>query len=127
MTGTPQRPTGDDVSIGDLIRAYREAAGYSVRQLATMAGIHHSYLARLERGDKEKPTYEVLQRLADALEIDAGELLSFIGVRPTLPAPRVYYRRAFRLTDEEADEADRRMQEFIAELRQERRRKPGPE
>lgn len=127
MADIPKRPTSDDASVGDLIRAHREAAGYSMRQLAAMAGIHHSYLARLERGDKEKPTYEVLQRLADALEIDAGELLSFIGVRPTLPAPRVYYRRAFRLTDEEAEEADRRMQEFITELRQERRRKARPE
>ncbi len=107
-----------DASLGSVIRAHREAAGYSVRQLATMAGIHHSYLARLEAGDNARPNPDVLQRLADALEIDAGVLLSFIGIKPILPAPKVYYRRAYNLTDEDAAEAERRMQQIIADLQE---------
>jgi transcriptional regulator with XRE-family HTH domain len=119
MAKTPERSAGAGASLGAVIRAHRESAGYSARQLAAMAGIHHSYLARLEAGDNDRPAADVLQRLAEALEIDADELLGFIGVN-TLPEPRVYYRRAYKLTDEEAVQADNRMQAFIAELRQQR-------
>ncbi|HSV67555.1 MAG TPA: helix-turn-helix transcriptional regulator [Mycobacteriales bacterium] len=127
MADTSKRPAGDDASLGAVIRAHREAAGYSIRQLAAMAGMHYSYLARLENGDNDRPTADVLQRLSEALEIDADELLRFIGVKPTLPAPRTYYRRAYRLTDEEAAEADRRMQEFIAELQKRHKHEPDTE
>src|SRR5690242_3392493 len=106
---------GDDASLGSVIRAHREAAGYSQRQLAAMAGVNYSYLSRLESGDNDRPTAEVLQRLADALEIDQDELLGFIGVK-TLPEPRVYYRRAYNLTDEQAAEADARMREIVTDL-----------
>lgn len=52
----------------------------------------------------DNPSAAVLQKLADALELDASELLTFIGVGPssTLPSPRVYFRRKFGMTDQEA-------------------------
>jgi transcriptional regulator with XRE-family HTH domain len=126
MADAPTHPAGDEASLGKVIRAHREAAGYSVRQLAAMVGIHHGYLARLETGDRSKPTADVLQRLAEALEIDADELLRFIGVK-TLPEPRVYYRRAYNLTDEDAAEAERRMQQIIADLQERHHQEPGEE
>jgi hypothetical protein len=44
-----------------------------------------------------------------------------------LPEPRVYYRRAYQLSDEEAAEAEQRMHEVIAELRRKYRRAPDSE
>ncbi len=126
MIDTPKQPAGDDASLGAVIRSHREAAGYSARQLATMAGINYAYLTRLETGDRSKPTADVLQRLAEALEIDADELLRFIGVK-TLPEPRAYYRRAYKLTDDEAAEAEQRMDEVIADLRRRHRTEPEAE
>jgi hypothetical protein len=54
-----------------------------------------------------------LQRLADALKIDSGDLLAFLGVKPSVPEPRVYFRRAYGMSDSEAAEAEA----IIANLR----------
>jgi transcriptional regulator with XRE-family HTH domain len=105
ITKQSQKP--ERASLGDVIRAYREQAGLSQRQLAAMADLHHSLLARIENGDVERPGAELLQRLGDTLEIDAQELLSFIGVRPALPEPRAYFRRAYGLSETQAREAAR--------------------
>src|SRR6266849_5822966 len=91
-------------SLGETIRAHREAAGLSQRQLGSMADLHHSLLARIESGEVEKPSAELLQRLADTLEIDAQALLEFIGVKPNLPEPQVYFRKEFGVSDREARE-----------------------
>jgi transcriptional regulator with XRE-family HTH domain len=104
---TNQTPGPGRALLGQVIRAYREQAGLSQRQLAAMAGLHHSLLARIENGEVERPSAELLQHLSDTLEIDASELLSFIGVRPSLPEPRAYFRRAYGLSDTQAREAAR--------------------
>jgi transcriptional regulator with XRE-family HTH domain len=89
---TPSRNTSKPVStpeptaLGAYIRTVREEAGLSQRQLAGLAGFHHSMLARLESGEvAEQPKPENLQRLADALGIDSGDLLAFLGVKPSEP------------------------------------------
>lgn len=101
MSDINQEP---EASLGTVVRAYREETGFSQRQLAAMVGMHHSLLARIENGDVTQPSAELLQRLADTLEIDAQELLQFIGVRPVIPEPTMYFRREFGLSDAEAEE-----------------------
>lgn len=96
-----------EASLGATIRTYREQAGLSQRQLAAMAELHHSVLARIENGEVTSPSADLLQRLADVLEVDAAELLAFIGVKPDLPKPQFYFRRAYGLTQAEAEEAAR--------------------
>ena len=41
----------DGVRLGDAIRRAREALALSLRQLAPLVQLHHSFLARLEAGD----------------------------------------------------------------------------
>ncbi|MEU0537072.1 helix-turn-helix domain-containing protein [Amycolatopsis tolypomycina] len=109
----------DDIeprTLANLIRQGREAAGLSVRQLAPLVGVHHSVLARIESGEVARPSAEVVQHIAEALELDAAELLAFVGVKPTLPEPRVYFRRAYGMSDDEAKEAE----QIIADLRAKR-------
>jgi transcriptional regulator with XRE-family HTH domain len=125
MSDKPSSGPSDGATLATVIRTHREAAGYSVRQLAAMVGIHHGYLARLETGDRGKPTADILQRLAEALEIDQDELLCFIGVK-TLPEPRAYYRRAYKLTETQAAEAEARMDEVIADVRRKHRQNERP-
>lgn len=91
--------------LGEYLRAQRLEAGYSVRKLAALVGVDHGYLTRLESGERGKPSADVLQRIADALDIDAAPLLACIGVKPNMPAPRAYFRRAYGLSDAEATEA----------------------
>jgi transcriptional regulator with XRE-family HTH domain len=94
-------------SLGEYLRSERERAGWSQRQFAGMVGIHYSYLSRLESGATANPAPELLQRMAEVLEIDATELLAYIGVKPNLPEPRMYFRSAYGLTPEQAEQAAR--------------------
>jgi transcriptional regulator with XRE-family HTH domain len=90
-------------SLGARLRAARTAAGLTVRQLAERTGITHGYLVKLENNQKENPAADKLMRIAAALNVDESELLAYIGVTPTLPEPRVYFRRALGVDAKEAD------------------------
>ncbi len=57
---------GRAVRVGLEVRARREGAGLSQRQLAEMVGIRQPNIARLEAGDV-LPTLGTLDRIADAL------------------------------------------------------------
>ena len=101
-------------TLGAYLRAARLEAGLSVRQLAHAADITHGYLVKLETDQSDNPSAAVLQRLADVLEIDASDLLVFIGVEPssTLPSPRVYFRRKFGISDAEAARLSRLIADY---------------
>jgi transcriptional regulator with XRE-family HTH domain len=107
---SPKTPT----TLGQTLRTARQEAGLSVRQLARAAGISHGYLVKLETDQNDNPSAAHLQRLADVLEIDAGQLLTFIGVKPAsrLPAPRVYFRRKLGLSATEADRLSRLVEDY---------------
>lgn len=101
-------------TLGTRLRASRLKAGLSIRQLARLADINHSYLVKLETDQNDNPSAAHLQRLADVLEIDASDLLAFIGVEPSsaLPPPRVYFRRKFGLSSAEAARLSRLIEEY---------------
>jgi transcriptional regulator with XRE-family HTH domain len=88
-------------TLGEYLRTERERAGLSQRQLASRVGIHNSYLARLENGETANPAADVLQRIADVLEISSTDLLAFIGVKPPegLPELAPYLRAKYRMSD----------------------------
>lgn len=96
--------TNHQRTLGTYLREARTAAGFSIRGLAEQAGIGHPYLVKLEHDQNDRPSADILQRLADALGIEAGELLGYIGVKPasTLPSPRVYFRRKLGINADEA-------------------------
>ncbi|MEC3976231.1 helix-turn-helix domain-containing protein [Amycolatopsis sp. H20-H5] len=92
-------------TLAAAIRRGREAAGLSVRQLAPLVGAHHSVLSRIEAGAVARPSPELVQNIAAALELDPSDLLAFIGVKSTMPEPKVYFRRAYGMSETEAAEA----------------------
>ena len=65
--------------IGTFIRAQREAAQVSVRQLAEKAGVSNPYLSQIERGLR-KPSADVLQQIAKALRVSAEVLYVRAGI-----------------------------------------------
>jgi transcriptional regulator with XRE-family HTH domain len=77
-----ETPMDGPSTLGEYLRAERERAGISQRQLAGRVGIHNSYLARLENGETANPAADLLQRIAEVLEISSADLLAFIGVKP---------------------------------------------
>ena len=65
--------------IGSFIKAQREAAQVSVRQLAEKAGVSNPYLSQIERGLR-KPSAEVLNQIAKALRVSAEVLYVQAGI-----------------------------------------------
>jgi transcriptional regulator with XRE-family HTH domain len=61
--------------LGERIRHLRRERSLSQEKLAELADIHVNHLRRVELG-QANPTYLVLLRLADALEISASRLLA---------------------------------------------------
>jgi len=65
--------------IGSFIRAQREAAEVSIRQLAERAGVSNPYLSQIERGLR-KPSAEVLAQIAKGLRMSAEVLYARAGI-----------------------------------------------
>jgi transcriptional regulator with XRE-family HTH domain len=59
-------------SVGPAIRHYREEAGLTQGELASMAGLNRSYLSELEQGHETEQMRRILR------------LLKLLGVRATL-------------------------------------------
>jgi transcriptional regulator with XRE-family HTH domain len=72
--------------IGSFIKAQRELAQVSVRQLAEKAGVSNPYLSQIERGLR-KPSAGVLKQLAKALRVSAEVLYVQAGIlEPSVPS-----------------------------------------
>ena len=65
--------------IGSFIRAQREAAEVSIRQLAERAGVSNPYLSQIERGLRN-PSAEVLGQSAKGLRMSAEVLYARAGI-----------------------------------------------
>ena len=65
--------------LGDLIRAQRQTAKLSLRQLSVMAQVSNAYLSQVERG-LHQPSVRVLRSIADALDVSAEMLLGQAGL-----------------------------------------------
>jgi transcriptional regulator with XRE-family HTH domain len=65
--------------LGEYIREQRRIAEISVRQLARMAGVSNPYLSQIERGLR-RPSAEILQQIAKALQISAEALYIQAGI-----------------------------------------------
>lgn len=65
--------------VGSFIRQQRESARKSVRDLARAAGMSNPYLSQIERGIR-RPSAEILQRIARALEISSETLYVRAGI-----------------------------------------------
>jgi transcriptional regulator with XRE-family HTH domain len=65
--------------LGEFIREQRSVARLSVRRLSDMAGISNPYLSQIERGLR-KPSAEILQQIAKALQLSAETLYIRAGI-----------------------------------------------
>lgn len=72
--------------LGAFLREQRQAAQLSLRQLSDLAGVSNPYLSQIERGLK-KPSAEILQQLARALQVSAESLYVHAGILDAVPAP----------------------------------------
>lgn len=61
--------------VGKRVRQFRKAKGLTQQQLGQLAGLYHTTISELERGDTE-PHIATLQRIASALNISVTQLLT---------------------------------------------------
>jgi transcriptional regulator with XRE-family HTH domain len=91
-------------ALGAFIRAQRQLANLSLRQMADLAHVSNPYLSQLERGLHE-PSVRVLQSIARALNVSAESLLAQAGLADEQEADEVdteaAIRRDPRLTDDQ--------------------------
>ena len=60
--------------LGLMLRKLREARDLSSRELGQLAEIDHTYIYRLETGEKQSPSEELLARLLRVLKAKAREV-----------------------------------------------------
>lgn len=62
------------MDFGTYIAELREKKGFSLRELDRKAGdLNHVYIWRLEKGDRDAPSSETLEKLFNALELNERE------------------------------------------------------
>ncbi len=82
-------------ALGGFIRAQRQMAKLSLREMAAMTSVSNAYLSQVERG-LHQPSLKVLRSIADALQLPTDQMLSQAGwatrvegdVAEPEPAPR---------------------------------------
>lgn len=99
-------------TVGKRIREIRKARNLTQRQLAEKVGINFTYLSRVENDrldDDQTPREDTLQKIADALETDADELLLLARRIPDAFRERILskpgiFRRILTLSDQALEE-----------------------
>lgn len=88
-------------AFGAFLKAQRQLANISQRQLAKASGMSDSYLSQIERG-QYKPSAEVLRGIAQALGMAPAALFIQFGLLDTEDehTPRVGVEEAIRRDDE---------------------------
>ena len=65
--------------LGEFIKAQRELANLTLRQLSDLAKVSNPYLSQVERG-LSKPSAEVLKNIAQALHVSAETMFAQAGL-----------------------------------------------
>ena len=90
-------------ALGAFIRAQRQLANLSLRQMSDIAHVSNPYLSQLERGLHE-PSVRVLQSIAKALNVSADTLLAQAGLAGDEPVEEVDTEAAIRRDPHLSDE-----------------------
>lgn len=69
--------SGKTLAFGDLLRHYRDAAGLTQEELAERAGLSLNAIGLLERRARHRPRAYTVNRLAEALALDAADRTRF--------------------------------------------------
>lgn len=81
------------MTLGDVIKAYREQHAMSMDKFASVAGISKAYVSMLERnrtqrGDEPSPSIDIYRSIARAIGIDADELIRMVDGNVSICIPR---------------------------------------
>lgn len=109
------QPTPTPNTLGTTIRQARERAGLSLRNLEAIVGVSRQLLLRLEHDEVDNPSPELLQQLAEALELDSDDLFAFVGYKLSekLPNLTLYLRAKYQLSPAALTEANEALRDIL--------------
>ena len=89
---------------GSLIKHIRQEKGMSLKEVSELSGISQSYINRIEKGERKKPSYSMIERLAEALDVDTNKLLSITHKESQefSSAEEVLLKNTFKVNDKVA-------------------------
>lgn len=67
------------MNLGQFIREQRKGKGLTLREAAKRSGVSHPYLSQLENGKNDKPSPDILRKLATVLDLSNKELMLVAG------------------------------------------------
>ena len=76
-------------SRGGWLREQREKQGIGLREFSRATGLNPSYISMLETGSLEAPSPEMLDKIADGLDIESGKLHIIFGYLPQAVAAKI--------------------------------------
>ncbi|MCZ7588946.1 MAG: helix-turn-helix domain-containing protein [Gaiella sp.] len=79
MTGSDEAWKAQQEALGAFIKAQRQVANLSLREMARLTDVSNAYLSQIERG-LHQPSVRVLRSLAEALNVSAETLLQQAGL-----------------------------------------------
>lgn len=92
MTHAPQTETNEPVllrrELGDVLRAFRQRQGRTLREVSSEARVSLGYLSEVERGQKEASS-ELLLSICQALNVPMGHVLRLVADRMDLLSGRI--------------------------------------
>lgn len=96
-----------DEVFAEKLKRLRKARGMTLQQLSDATGISPSYISRMERGEKQSPSFPILTALASALNVDVLTLAEgLVGKDEVVILDAIMFRAQLRvagkiLTEEE--------------------------
>lgn len=87
----PQQPTEPVLlrrELGDVLRAFRQRQGRTLREVSSEARVSLGYLSEVERGQKEASS-ELLASICQALNVPMGHVLRLVADRIDLSEGRI--------------------------------------
>jgi HTH-type transcriptional regulator, competence development regulator len=69
----------EEVTFGQMLRSFRLAKGFGLRDFAGKVGISPTYLSRLELGQLPPPVEDKIRKISLLLELDEDEFLGLAG------------------------------------------------
>lgn len=111
-------------SLGDFLKASRNAKQLSLRDVERQVGISNAYLSQLESGKIRNPSPNVLHKLASLYNVFYRELMQLAGY----PVPEASESSATRLAARigpVTQEEEQELIDYLAFLRARRNREGG--
>ena len=96
----------ENKTVGQMIAEAREEKGLSKNQLADLANVSHTEIARIESGERAVPNPKTLRKISQFIDVNYNDLMYAAGlgtqVSPLNPFLKRYYSS---LKGEQLDEA----------------------